>query len=74
MREISEDSVSAFLENKEALAPCNVAAFVYDRCVCVCMCVCKCVCVCMCVRLCLYVRARFMLLVLSRFKCFYNYM
>lgn len=30
MREISEDSVSAFLENKEALAPCNVAAFVYD--------------------------------------------
>jgi len=31
MREISEESVSAFLENKEALAPCNVAAFVYDR-------------------------------------------
>lgn len=32
MREIDEESVSAFLENKEALAPCNVAAFVYDRC------------------------------------------
>jgi len=30
MREIREESVSAFLENKEALAPCNVAAFVYD--------------------------------------------
>ncbi|KAG0586124.1 hypothetical protein KC19_2G066000 [Ceratodon purpureus] len=30
MREIDEESVSAFLENKEALAPCNVAAFVYD--------------------------------------------
>lgn len=33
MREINEESVSAFLKNKEALAPCNVAAFVYDRCV-----------------------------------------
>jgi hypothetical protein len=32
MREINEESVSEFLENKEALAPCNVAAFVYDRC------------------------------------------
>ncbi|XP_024387012.1 mitochondrial Rho GTPase 1 isoform X2 [Physcomitrium patens] len=30
MREINEASVSAFLEDKEALAPCNVAAFVYD--------------------------------------------
>lgn len=33
MREIDEESVSVLLENKEALAPCNVAAFVYDRCV-----------------------------------------
>jgi len=31
MREINEESVSSFLENKEAMAPCDVAAFVYDR-------------------------------------------
>lgn len=30
MREINEESVSSLLENKEALAPCDVAAFVYD--------------------------------------------
>lgn len=31
MREINEESVSSLLDNKEALAPCDVAAFVYDR-------------------------------------------
>ncbi|KAH9312713.1 hypothetical protein KI387_027748, partial [Taxus chinensis] len=30
MREISENGVQMFLANKESLAPCDVALFVYD--------------------------------------------
>lgn len=31
LREINEESVSSLLEKKDALASCDVAAFVYDR-------------------------------------------
>lgn len=33
LREVAEESVSKLLEKKDALASCDVAAFVYDRCV-----------------------------------------
>lgn len=32
LREVTEESVSKLLEKKDALASCDVAAFVYDRC------------------------------------------
>jgi hypothetical protein len=32
LREVNEESVSKLLEKKDALASCDVAAFVYDRC------------------------------------------
>ncbi len=31
LREINEDSVASLLEKKDAMADCDVAAFVYDR-------------------------------------------
>lgn len=31
MKEIPEDDVKQILSNKESLAPCDVAVFVYDR-------------------------------------------
>ncbi len=31
LREVAEESVSDLLEKKDALASCDVAAFVYDR-------------------------------------------
>ena len=31
LREIPEDGFKKFLSNKEFLAPCDVAVFVYDR-------------------------------------------
>lgn len=31
LREVTEESVSDLLEQKDALASCDVAAFVYDR-------------------------------------------
>lgn len=32
LHEIPEDGISNFLSNKDCLAACDVAAFVYDRC------------------------------------------
>ena len=32
LREVTEESVSKLLEKKDALASCDVLAFVYDRC------------------------------------------
>lgn len=31
LREIPEDGIKKFLSNKESLATCDIAAFVYDR-------------------------------------------